>query len=299
MKKVSFLVALAVAAGMASCTAQSPKGNLKTDADSLAYAVGMAQTQGIEQLYAQHGIDSTNMVAFLKGVQEGAKMTEDDDAIRAAGIYWGMIVGKHWTKNLNMEVYGNDSVMTIDSEKVVAGFLDGIMKNDGKMNVSIAAGIAQTKKKEIKEKVILEKYGDYKKECEDFLAANKEKEGVVTLPSGLQYKVLTAGTGAIPEKTDKVKVNYKGTLIDGTEFDSSYKHKDKDGNVKPAEFRADRVIKGWTEALTLMPVGSKWELYIPQELAYGSREGNGAIKPFSTLVFEVELIDIVKAEKKK
>ena len=121
-----------------------------------------------------------------------------------------------------------------------------------------------------------------------FLAENKTKEGVVTTPSGLQYKIITKGTGEIPADSSKVKVNYKGTLIDGTEFDSSYKRKE------PATFRANQVIKGWTEALTMMPVGSKWELYIPQELAYGARETGGQIKPFSTLIFEVELVGIEK-----
>ena len=119
---------------------------------------------------------------------------------------------------------------------------------------------------------------------------NKTKEGVITTESGLQYKVIKAGNGEIPTKESSVKVNYKGTLIDGTEFDSSYKRN------APATFRADQVIKGWTEALTMMPVGSKWELYIPQEMAYGSRETGGLIKPFSTLIFEVELLEI---EKKK
>ena len=123
---------------------------------------------------------------------------------------------------------------------------------------------------------------------EKFLAENKTKEGVVTTPSGLQYKIITKGTGEIPADSSKVKVNYKGTLIDGTEFDSSYKRKE------PATFRANQVIKGWTEALTMMPVGSKWELYIPQELAYGARETGGQIKPFSTLIFEVELVGIEK-----
>ena len=125
---------------------------------------------------------------------------------------------------------------------------------------------------------------------EKFLAENKTKEGVVTTESGLQYKIIKAGKGEIPTNTSTVKVNYKGTLIDGTEFDSSYKRNE------PASFRADQVIKGWTEALTMMPVGSKWELYIPQELAYGSRDTGGQIKPFSTLIFEVELLGI---EKKK
>ena len=125
---------------------------------------------------------------------------------------------------------------------------------------------------------------------EKFLAENKTKEGVKTTESGLQYKVITEGKGEIPADTCKVKVNYKGTLIDGTEFASSYKRNE------PATFRANQVIKGWTEALTMMPVGSKWELYIPQELAYGSRE-SGQIKPFSTLIFEVELVGIEKDKK--
>ena len=110
-------------------------------------------------------------------------------------------------------------------------------------------------------------------------AENKGKK-VFVPKRGLQYKIITKGTGAIPADTSKVKVNYKGTLIDGTEFDSSYKRNE------PATFRANQVIKGWTEALTMMPVGSKWELYIPQELGYGGRETGGQIKPFSTLIFE-------------
>ena len=146
----------------------------------------------------------------------------------------------------------------------------------------------QTQMDAVKSKALEKKYADNKAAGEKFLAENKTKEGVVTTPSGLQYKVITKGTGAIPADTSKVKVNYKGTLIDGTEFDSSYKRKE------PATFRANQVIKGWTEALTMMPVGSKWELYIPQDLAYGARETGGQIKPFSTLIFEVELVGIEK-----
>ena len=140
----------------------------------------------------------------------------------------------------------------------------------------------------VKAKAMEKKYADNKAAGEKFLTENKTKEGVVTTPSGLQYKIITKGTGEIPADSSKVKVNYKGTLIDGTEFDSSYKRKE------PATFRANQVIKGWTEALTMMPVGSKWELYIPQELAYGARETGGPIKPFSTLIFEVELVGIEK-----
>jgi FKBP-type peptidyl-prolyl cis-trans isomerase FklB len=127
---------------------------------------------------------------------------------------------------------------------------------------------------------------------EGFLAANKSKEGVVTLPSGLQYKILTAGIGPKPTASDQVNCNYRGTLIDGTEFDSSYK------SGKPATFGVGQVIKGWTEALQLMPIGSKWQLFIPSSLAYGERGGpGGAIGPNEALIFEVELVSIVDKAK--
>jgi len=126
-----------------------------------------------------------------------------------------------------------------------------------------------------------------KKAGDQFLAANKGKEGVVTLPDGLQYKILKAGTGPKPKATDTVEVNYRGTLIDGTEFDSSYKR------GKPETLGVNQVIKGWTEALELMPVGSKWQLYLPSDLAYGPNgAGGGIIGPNATLVFDVELLSI-------
>jgi FKBP-type peptidyl-prolyl cis-trans isomerase FklB len=125
-------------------------------------------------------------------------------------------------------------------------------------------------------------------EGQAFLEANKTKEGVKVLPSGLQYKVIKEGTGETPKAEDKVRTHYRGRLLDGTEFDSSYK------SNKPVEFPVTGVIKGWTEALQLMKVGSKWELYIPAELAYGERGRPSVIPPNSALVFEVELLDIVE-----
>jgi len=126
---------------------------------------------------------------------------------------------------------------------------------------------------------------------EDFLAANKSKEGVVTLPSGMQYKILKEGTGPKPAATDTVSCNYKGTLINGKEFDSSYKR------GEAASFPVNGVIKGWTEALQLMPVGSKWQLFIPADMAYGDRGAGGDIGPGETLIFEVELLSIVEQKK--
>ncbi len=132
-----------------------------------------------------------------------------------------------------------------------------------------------------------------KKEGLEFLTANKEKEGIVTLPSGLQYKVLTAGTGPKPAATDTVACNYRGTLINGTEFDSSYKR------GQPLSIQVNGVIKGWTEALQLMPVGSKWQLFVPSDLAYGERgaDPRSGIGPGATLIFEVELLSIQGKDK--
>jgi FKBP-type peptidyl-prolyl cis-trans isomerase len=130
-----------------------------------------------------------------------------------------------------------------------------------------------------------------KKEGDTFLAANKTKEGVVTLPSGLQYKILQQGTGPKPTAADTVVCNYKGTLINGTEFDSSYKR------GQPATFPVGRVIKGWTEALQLMPTGSKWQLVIPSDMAYGERGAGNDIGPNATLIFEVELVSIQEKPK--
>lgn len=124
-----------------------------------------------------------------------------------------------------------------------------------------------------------------------FLKENAQKDGVTVLPSGLQYKVITAGDGPVATASDKVKVHYEGRLIDGTVFDSSYKR------GEPASFSPSQVIKGWTEALTIMPVGSKWQLYIPQELGYGSRGAGAQIPPYSTLIFDVEVLEIESPNK--
>lgn len=131
-------------------------------------------------------------------------------------------------------------------------------------------------------------FKDYIAENEAFLAKNKEKAGVSVTPSGLQYEVIKMGTGPKPTQNSTVKVHYTGTLIDGTEFDSSVKRNE------PAQFPVSGVIPGWTEALQLMPVGSKFKLYIPENLAYGANKAGDVIKPFSTLIFEVELLEIVQ-----
>jgi FKBP-type peptidyl-prolyl cis-trans isomerase len=154
---------------------------------------------------------------------------------------------------------------------------------------------AKQQEKMAKQKEKMKEAGEKNKnEGEKFLAENKKKKGVKALPSGLQYKVITEGTGKAPAATETVTVQYKGTLIDGTEFDSSYK------SGHPATFAVNGVIKGWTEALQLMKEGSKWQLFIPSELAYADRgTPGGPIGPNAALIFEVELVSVGKLEEKK
>ena len=291
MKKVSIFMAIAAAASLASCTAQAPKANLKTDIDSLSYSIGMAQTQGLKgYLTGRLDVDTAYMAEFIKGLNEGANKTSKKDIAYMAGLQIGQQISNQMMKGINQELFAGDSTKTISKDNFMAGFIAGTLEKGGVMTMEAAQEYTRTAMEIIKAKAMEEKYADNKAAGEKFLAENKTKEGVKTTESGLQYKVITEGKGEIPADTCKVKVNYKGTLIDGTEFDSSYKRNE------PATFRANQVIKGWTEALTMMPVGSKWELYIPQELAYGSRE-SGQIKPFSTLIFEVELVGIEKDKK--
>ena len=291
MKKVSIFMAIAAAASLASCTAQAPKANLKSDIDSLSYSIGMAQTQGLKgYLTGRLDVDTAYMAEFIKGLNEGANKTSKKDIAYMAGLQIGQQISNQMMKGINQELFAGDSTKTISKDNFLAGFIAGTLEKGGVMTMEAAQEYTRTAMETIKAKAMEEKYADNKAAGEKFLAENKAKEGVKTTESGLQYKVITEGKGEIPADTCKVKVNYKGTLIDGTEFDSSYKRNE------PATFRANQVIKGWTEALTMMPVGSKWELYIPQELAYGSRE-SGQIKPFSTLIFEVELLGIEKDKK--
>ena len=202
--------------------------------------------------------------------------TQKDKASYAIGLN----IGKSMHK---------DSV-DVDPNILLRGMKDGLagakpLLTDEEAKAAMVALQADLRKKG-EEKMLVQGEAN-KKQGDAFLAENKTKDGVVTLPSGLQYKILKEGTGPKPAATDTVVCNYKGTLLDNTEFDSSYKR------GQPATFPVSGVIKGWTEALQLMPVGSKWELFVPADLAYGARGGpGGGIGPNATLVFEVELMSI-------
>ena len=289
MKKIVLFAAIVAAAGLASCTAQAPKANMKSEIDSLSYMMGVTNTQGLSDFAAQRlGVDSANYADFVRGIQDGIHKSSKQEKAYIAGIQIGQQVGGDMFEQISLQVFGNDSTQTLSKDNFLAGFIAAV-KNGAVVSVEDARTYVETHTEAIKAKALEAKYGENKAAGEKFLAENATKEGVKTTESGLQYKVIKQGKGAVPTNKNTVKVHYKGTLIDGTEFDSSYSRKE------PSSFPVTGVIKGWTEALTMMPVGSKWELYIPQELAYGSRtQAQGKIKPFSALVFEVELLEIVK-----
>ena len=289
MKKFTFVAAMAIAAAsiVSSCgNSTSSKPNLKDDVDTLSYAFGLARTQGLKQYLAQMDVDTTYMDAFVKGLKDGANA--GDDKKKAAyykGLEIGNMISQQWVKGINTELFGQDSTKSISLQNLLAGFIQGATGKKGLMTMEQAGQVAQVKMMAIKAKQLEVQYGPLKKKGEAWMAANAKKPGVKTLPSGVQYKVIKEGAGEMPKDTSLVKVNYEGRLIDGTVFDSSYK------NGQPVSLRANQVIKGWTEALVHMPAGSVWEVYIPQELAYGERE-QGQIKPYSPLVFKIELLSV-------
>jgi len=247
----------------------------------------MAQTQGLkEYLVGSLDVDTAYMDEFIKGLNEGANAGDNKKkAAYYAGIQIGQQIANRMVKGINHEVYGDDSTKTISLKNFMAGFISGTTGKKALMTVDSAQMVAQRLIQSIKAKELEKTFGENKAAGEKFLAENAKKEGVKVLPSGVQYKVLKEGTGAIPADTSLVKVNYEGRLINDSIFDSSYQR------GEPTTFRANQVIKGWTEALCHMPAGSVWEVYIPQDLAYGEREQN-IIKPFSALVFKIELLEV-------
>ena len=181
----------------------------------------------------------------------------------------------------------NDSVDLLNHEEFLRGFSEGLMGTESAISNDSAIKIVEKQMKYYQESMMERKYGANRKAGEEFLKSNLKNKDVKQTASGLQYKIITKGEGPVATTTDRVKVHYEGRLIDGKVFDSSYKR------GQPATFGVNQVIKGWTEALTMMPAGSKWELYIPQELAYGAREQK-EIPAFSCLIFTVELLEVVK-----
>lgn len=303
MKKV-IMLALLIAAGSALNTAgaQSKKKDkkdkattecseacktapivLKSAADSLSYATGMTMSNGLDAyLEQQFGITKELMPDFIRGLKEGISKRKDAN-FAAHGV--GIAVSRQIESRLlpNMVSQFEESKSPIDTEILYSGIVAAMSKDTTMMSPATAAKFFKEQEIAIRQ----QKEAENKAKNEAFMAENKAKEGVVTLPSGLQYRIIKKGTGAIPKATDDVQVIYEGKTIDGKVFDSTARH-----GSEFDTFNVGGLIKGWTEALQLMPVGSKWEIFIPYNLAYGERGAGRDIAPYSTLIFTLELKDI-------
>lgn len=302
MKK-AVIIALAILMGATSTTALAGKKkdkkkqntetaveatpeviSLNTKADSLSYAFGKAATKGLtEYLTTSMNVDSAHFADFVRGYMDAVEKKDDPAQIAyMAGANILQQVMKGMLPGIGKELEGTN--ITINEQLFHKGFTSALTQDTTLFTDEAASTYFEGNLRDIKEK----RDEAYKNENKQWLAENAKKDGVVTLPSGLQYKVITMGEGEKPLADETVEVKYEGKMIDGTVFDSSYKR-----NPQTTKFACNQVIAGWTEALQLMPTGSKWEIYIPQELGYGERQA-GQIKPFSTLIFTVELVSIDK-----
>lgn len=330
----TFCAIAVMAVMMVSCGgASTPKTSLKNSVDSVSYAYGVSMAeQGLVQFLEETGVlqstssveydyqmriaaaDSTQKPAlekemkakldsinkingprlnqFIKGLSEG--LNQEEKSAYGNGLSIGVQFSQQMLPQFSGLLFAGDSTKTINKDQVLAGIVStlknqelAIGKAEAGTMVQTAYENAQKEAQKRQDEELKTQYADSIAAGDIFMAENAKKEGVVTLPSGLQYEIVRAGNGPIPTETDRVKVHYHGTLIDGTVFDSSVQR------GEPATFGVNQVIPGWTEALKLMPVGSKWKLYIPYDLAYGS-SNQGTIKPFSNLIFDVELLGIEK-----
>lgn len=300
MKKTTIILALVLVAGTCAYAAGGKKNKKKalpevvapapvvpvSSADTVSYAAGIVMTNGLmEYLTGQLKVDTAYMADFVEGFKDALRRKDDPQYVaRLAGSEIAKMVNERMLPSMKQNFEGTPD--SINAEMFYTGFLAGVQKDSMVFAPAAATTFFEARLKADKDM----KNEAMKAENAAWLAENAKKEGVVTLPSGLQYKVITAGDGACPAKEDKVTVRYEGKTIDGKVFDSSYTR-----NPDTTTFGVGQVIKGWTEALQLMPVGSKWELYIPQELAYGERGAGRDIKPFATLIFTVELVGVEKA----
>ncbi len=264
MKKALFIVA-GFGIALTSCNGGvNSSVKLTSEQDSVSYALGVTFGDYLRNQYKQLPVDTIDYVTYAKALND-SKLTDE---------YLNGI------KNQLDSIYSDIFMAATRAQLATGKAAIEVEMAQAILNKKSTAKRAELQAKRDAEAAANEKAG------KDFLESNIKNEGVYSTTTGLQYKVLVEGNGPKPTETDRVKVNYRGTLIDGTEFDSTT-------GKEPATFAVRGVIKGWTEALQMMPVGSKWELYIPADLAYGKRGAGDKIGPNSTLIFEIELLEIV------
>ncbi len=304
MKKIVIMALLAfVSAGFSTANAQSRKEKkqkkqeqiesivitapvsdepaiITTKFDSLSYAAGISMTRGLEEYLAnQLGVLKGDMPDFIRGLKEGISKRKDTSfSAYTAGLQIAAQVERTMLPNIKKQFKGTSA--EINDRVFFKGLVDAMEKDTTFFKQEEAQEYLNKKQKALAD----QRNAQTKAAGEKFLTENKKKPGVVTLPSGLQYKVIVEGNGAKPAKDDMVKVVYDGRTIDGKVFDATSRH-----GTESDTFGVGKLIKGWTEALMLMPVGSKWEIYIPQELAYGARGAGDDIAPYSALIFTLEL----------
>ena len=296
MKKI-FMAAIAAVALFSACEKPGAvKPNLKTDTDTLSYALGVANSPSdadIKNYLMQAGADSAYVQEFIKGLKEGLSIADNKKEMAyQLGMQTGMQMKTRMFQSLENQVFAGDSTQHLSTKYFLMGFNDGhkdrIALTDtagtpyNRQNIEkLLMTTIQTMTAKANEKV----YGEKKKASEEFMTNIAKQEGVKPLAEGVYYKVINEGKGAIPTADKTVEVEYEGRLIDGKVFDSS--------QGKTVKFPCNAVIKGWTIALTHMPVGSEWEVYIPWNLAYGE-SAQGPIPPYSTLIFKKKLVSIAE-----
>jgi len=286
MKKKNLILATLFFLGTTFATAQRDK-NFDRQLDSLTYAIGYAQTQGLKEYVNRTlGVDLAYMDDFIKGVLEAVNTgTDKRKNAYYAGVQIGQQVSGQMVRGISDELFDGDSTQTVNLKRFLAGFVSGIKEDTSVMDMEKAQQVSTELLPKLKAQYLEGKYGEWKAKNEEAFKELIRKGEYSTLEGGSLYKVLRKGTGVIPTAENRVKVNYEGTLIDGTVFDSSYER------GEATTFRVDQIIPGFSAALTHMPVGSKWEVYIPTDQAYNERSA-GEIKPFSMLKFVIELLSI-------
>lgn len=259
-KKPKKVNATTAATSQVAVSAESKKAT----SDSVSYAAGYIQTNGLIPYLQQQNVDTAYMADFIQGLKDlKAKGNDPRLVAYSEGVRIAQMINSRMIPGVSKELQSTGN--TVNGDQLYAGFIAALEGDTTKFNMQTAEDYFNK---------------TFSRPGEEWLKANKTKPGVVTTASGLQYKVITMGTGERPKADQEVEVKYEGHLIDGTEFDSSYKR-----NPQTTKFKCNQVIKGWTEGLQLMPVGSKFEFYIPQELAYGSRGMGDKIPPYSALIF--------------
>ena len=260
---------------------------LNNSSDSLSYAAGVALTNGLIPYLLQQKVDTTLMTDFVRGLREGLRNADNPkQKAYMVGLDIARQINERMVPGITEEF--KDSPDSIVAPLLHKGFIAALEGDTTIFTYDVAEKFFSQKRAADKLAKDERLYGPNREAGEKFLKENAKNDSVIVLPSGLQYKVLVKGDGEVPLENQTVQVNYEGRLIDGTVFDASSKH-----DTKPSEFKPTQVIKGWTEALTMMPVGSKWQLFIPYYLAYGEKSA-GKIQPYSARIFDVELVGIVK-----